>query len=63
MKFWDDYNSVIAIGERSCGNDTIGDMWLETKLFDKTTPIEKIVEWAKSNCITGKLIITVTDPS
>ena len=56
---YDEYKRVIAIQERSAGNETIGDMWLETKSFDKSTPISEIINWA-STC-TGKLIITIDE--
>jgi|AntAceMinimDraft_15_1070371.scaffolds.fasta_scaffold18018_4 hypothetical protein len=54
------YERVIATKERSAGNESIGDMWLETKSFPKNTKIEEIIRWAKNNC-TGKLIITVDE--
>ena len=36
---------VIAIQECSNGNETVGDMWVETMVFDKSEPVEKVVEW------------------
>lgn len=60
MKFYDDYKEVIAIKENSAGNDSVGDMWIETKAFNKETKIEDIIEWAK-NCCSGKLIITINE--
>jgi len=50
------YSRIIAIQERSIGNDRVGDMWLETKSFPRETPIEDIMDWA-DHC-NGKLIIT-----
>jgi hypothetical protein len=56
-----DYKRVIAIKERSAGNESVGSMWLETKSFDKETPISKIVKWADTS--DGKLIITIDEDS
>lgn len=54
-----DYNRVIAIKEKSAGNDSVGDMWLETKSFTPNTPISEIIAW--QGVRGGKLIITVDD--
>jgi hypothetical protein len=66
MKFYEHgyspYTHIIAIGERSGGNETVGDMWLETKLFEKTTRVEEIIKWAKEQGISGRLIITISEP-
>lgn len=53
------YGRVIAIAERSSGNETVGDMWVETMLFDKTTSIDTIIQWAKNCGITGRLTIVI----
>jgi hypothetical protein len=63
MKIPDNYNQVVAIAEKSCGNETIGDMWVETKIFDKGQAIFEIIKWAKDIDCTGKLIITVPKES
>ena len=59
MKQLENYDRVIAIKERSAGNETVGDMWLETKSFDKETPVSEIIEW--SGIHKGKLIITIDE--
>jgi len=59
MKYFAKYKRVIATKERSAGNETVGDMWTETKSFDKETPISSIINWA--NDTDGKLIITVDE--
>jgi hypothetical protein len=56
------YTHIIAIGEKSAGNDTVGDMWTETKIFPRETPIEEIIEWAKEIKVNGKLVITISEP-
>jgi hypothetical protein len=54
---------VIAVQERSAGNEQVGEMWLDTETFVADTPIEAIVRWAdkRGNFMTngGRLIITV----
>jgi len=37
---------VVAIKEMSAGNDSVGEMWKETKIFESEEPIENILEWA-----------------
>lgn len=61
MRYYTDFKRVMAIKERSAGNEMVGDMWLEAKSFDKNTPISEIVEWAR-DC-SGKLIITIDEDS
>jgi len=50
---------AIAIAEMSAGNETIGSAWLETKSFDKNTPISEILLWAHNIGVTGKVVITL----
>lgn len=37
---------VIAIKDMSAGNESVGEMWQETKIFDKGEPIFNILKWA-----------------
>ncbi len=39
---------IIAMLERSAGNESVGSMWTETKSFDWDTPISEVMEWAVS---------------
>jgi len=48
----------VAILECSQGNDTVGDMWLETLICTPTTTVKELVDWKKENYSKGKLIIT-----
>ena len=57
MIYTENYELVIAIRERSAGNDSVGSMWLDSKSFSKDTPIKDIIEWGRY--ADGKLIITV----
>lgn len=61
MKHAKYYSRVIATKERSGGNDSVGDMWIETKSFPVLVPILEIMDWA-DDC-SGKLIITIDESS
>ncbi|MDR0970523.1 MAG: hypothetical protein LBM67_08325 [Lentimicrobiaceae bacterium] len=61
MKFKDEYKYVVAIIERSVGNSSIGDMFLETSIFPRDTKIDEIIKWAEESNCSGKLIITIPD--
>ena len=55
---------VIVIRDMSAGNDSVGEMWQETKIFNSDQPISDILEWAmdKYDTYTRKRItITVPD--
>lgn len=63
MRFFKEYNNIVAIQECAQGNEAVGSMWLETKAFKPETPINEIVAWANScACADGKLIITIGEP-
>jgi hypothetical protein len=36
---------VIAMVDRSNGNETVGDMWTETKIFDSSDTLDSVYEW------------------
>jgi hypothetical protein len=57
------YSRIVAIGECSDGNDSVGSMWLVSQTFDAATPIETIMKWAWENRVTGKLTITINQGS
>lgn len=61
MKIFKNFSKVIAVKEKSAGNEQVGDMWIETKSFDVNTPVKDILDWAK-DC-TGKLILTIDESS
>lgn len=53
---------IVAIKDMSAGNETVGEVWQETKIFDATTPVIEIVRWA---CSPGKALqkrLTITMP-
>jgi len=42
---------IVAILHRSAGNESVGDMWRETKVFDEITPLIEVFKWA--NVVVG----------
>ena len=44
LKIWGiKMNEVIILVDRSAGNDSVGDMWTETHIFDKTDTLETVI--------------------
>lgn len=41
---------VIATIHRSAGNDSVGEMWDETAVFDEENTIMDVFRWADSRC-------------
>lgn len=37
---------IVAIKDCSDGNDSIGEMWKETAIFEDTDPVGEILKWA-----------------
>jgi hypothetical protein len=37
---------IVAILDMSSGNESVGEMWSETKVVDSDTPIKDILRWA-----------------
>ena len=56
-----DYTRIVAMKEKVEGNESVGTMWTETKVFTKYTRINNIIEWA-ADC-DGKLTITIDESS
>jgi len=44
---------IVAILDRSVGNETVGDMWQETKVFDCDVKIIEVLKWAATQCHTS----------
>lgn len=40
---------IVAIKQMSAGNETVGEMWNETKVFDENTPVGEVMSWATEN--------------
>ena len=41
-----DNMKIVAILDRSAGNETVGEAWQETKVFDEITCARDIIAWA-----------------
>lgn len=39
-------NKYVIIRDMSAGNESVGEMWQETKIFDGTATLEEVMEWA-----------------
>jgi hypothetical protein len=54
---------IVAVKEKSAGNESVGEMWLETGIFDESTPVGDIIKWSQNGRMRyndgGRLIITV----
>ena len=44
---------IVAILDRSAGNDSVGDMWKETAVFDESVTAREILEWASKRLNRG----------
>ncbi|GAF68379.1 unnamed protein product [marine sediment metagenome] len=42
MEEWE----IVAILDRSAGNDSVGEMWQETKVFDQKATLFDVIKWA-----------------
>jgi len=38
----------VVIRDMSAGNETVGEMWQETKIFDGNTTLDEVMKWALS---------------
>lgn len=51
---------VVAIKKMSNGNESVGEMWHETKIFELDTPVKKILLWAGGGYLTTTKDILLT---
>jgi hypothetical protein len=49
---------MVVIRDMSAGNDTVGEMWQETKIFDEDTPLSEVMQWAGPR---KRVTITIPD--
>ena len=50
---------IVAIKEMASGNESVGTEWVETKIFDATTPVSEIVKWKSK--YKGRLMLTIAE--
>jgi hypothetical protein len=51
---------VVAMIKRSAGNESVGDMWTETKVFDITDSIESVYHWVASRTNRADMVDEIT---
>jgi len=39
---------MVVIKEHSAGNESVGEMWKETKIFDELATLKDVMDWALS---------------
>ena len=52
---------IVIIQDRSAGNETVGEMWQETKIFNEQATLKEVIEWAfldRISKIDGKVYLT-----
>lgn len=55
----------VVIKDNSAGNESIGEMWQETKIFEETATLKEVMDWAMGpvgNKYPSKKRITITKP-
>jgi len=53
----------VVIIDKSAGNDTVGEMWQETKIFPETATLKEVMKWAMDEYDTySRRQITITKP-
>jgi len=52
---------IVAIKDEVDGNESVGTMWQETKIFDSDTPIIEVMKWSASH--RRKIVLTIPDDS
>lgn len=46
---------IVAVLNRSAGNESVGDMWLETKVFDESDSLANVLNWASRVAQSGEV--------
>lgn len=52
---------IVAIKDEADGNDSVGTMWQESKIFDSDTPLIEVMKWVGS--YRRKVVLTIPDNS
>ena len=56
--------NYVIIRDQSAGNESVGEMWQETKIFDESATLHDVMEWANgsgSNPSRKHIQITIPD--
>ena len=49
---------IVVIKEMSAGNESVGEMWKETRIFDANDSLLEVMKWVKGT----KINVTITVP-
>ena len=53
----------VIIRDMSAGNESVGEMWQETKIFNESATLKDVMDWASEhNEFHSKKRITITKP-
>ena len=52
---------IVAIKDEVDGNESVGTMWQETKIFDSDTPLIEVMKWAGS--YRRRIVLTIPEDS
>jgi len=52
---------IVAIKDEVDGNDSVGTMWQETKIFDSDTPIIEVMKWCGN--YRRRVVLTIPENS
>ena len=60
-------NQYVIIKDMSAGNDSVGEMWQETKIFEGDATLDQVMQWAMtkyefSEKMKSRKRITITRP-
>lgn len=57
-------SSIVVIRDMSAGNESVGEMWQETKIFDESASLKEVMDWATEHDQAGysRKRITLTKP-
>lgn len=58
-------NTYVVIRDMSAGNDSVGEMWKETQIFDGSATLDEVMRWADENAAKhgSRRNITLTMPA
>lgn len=49
---------IVAIKDMSAGNETVGEMWQETKIFNSDNTLFEVMRWVGTN---KKVVLSIPD--
>ena len=52
---------IVAIKEMSDGNESVGEMWKETKIFDDETKLKDVMKWLGTDRKKKNIILSMPD--